>query len=167
MPKRHLYTCVSFLLLGLFYNVSLKGLFKKNVVLFIIVLFEIYFVVNSLFIRGINEYPGIARSISILILVLFSVLFFYKVMIEAELTKLSKEPMIWINTAIMIYFSGNLFFNILFDLIFDYSKEFGVLVFYYFRILNVLFYSLIAIGFWKVEPLKRNKKSRQISSGLL
>jgi hypothetical protein len=166
MPKRHLYTFVSFLLLGLFYNSMLRGFFRKNWILRIVVLFEVYFLINSFFIRGIYEYPGLARSISIFILVLFSIVYFYKTMVEAKLKSLSKEPLVWFNTAILIYYSGSLFFNILFDLIFDYSKEFGNLTFFYFRILNVLFYSLLAIGFWKIKPLKRNKKRRELSSNL-
>ena len=112
MPKRHLYTFVSFLLLGLFYNSVLKGFFRRNLILCIVTLFEIYFVINSFFIRGIFEYPGFARSLSIIILVLFSILYFHKIMVEGKLKSLSREPLIWINTAIPIYFSGSLFFNI-------------------------------------------------------
>lgn len=166
MPKRHLYTFVSFLLLGLFYNSVLKGFFRRNWILFIVTLFEIYFVINSFFIRGIFEYPAFARSLSIIILVLFSILYFYKIMVEAKQAKLSKEPLIWINTAVLIYFSGSLFFNILFNIMFEHTKEFGLLAAHYFRALNFLFYILLFIGFWKVESLKRKKKSRQMSSEL-
>ena len=165
MPQRHLYTFISFLLLGLFYNSVVKDFFKRNWILFIVILFEIYFVINSFFIRGIFEYRGFSRSLSIIILVLFSILYFHKVMVEGKLKSLSREPLIWINTAILLYFSGNLFFNILFDIIFEYSKEFGVLTYFYFNVLNIVFYALLAIGFWKVEPLKRKNKSRQMSSG--
>jgi hypothetical protein len=164
MPQRHLYTFISFLLLGLFYNSVLKGFFKRNWILLIIILFEIYFLINSFFISGIFEYPGFARSISIFILVSFSVIYFYKTMIEAKIKKLFNEPLIWINTGVLLYFSGNLFFNILFDIIFEYSKEFGLITYFYFNVLNIIFYALLAIGFWKIKPLKRKKKSRQISS---
>jgi hypothetical protein len=157
MPKRHLYTFVSFLFLGLFYNCLLKNFFRRNWVISLVIIFEIYFLINSIFIRGIFEYPGLARSMSIFIIVIFSILYFHKIMVEAKVLRLFEEPLIWINTAMLIYFSGNLFFNILFDLIFEYSKEFGQLTFFYFKILNFLFYTLIAIGFWKIKPSTKRK----------
>lgn len=151
MPKRHLYTFISFLFLGLFYNSLFRGFFRNNWILIIVILFEVYFLINSFFIQSIYEYPGLDRSISILIVVLFSILYFYKTMVETKITDLFNEPLIWINTAILIYYSGNLFFNILFKIIFEYSLEFGKLTFLYLKILNAIFYILITVGFLKVK----------------
>jgi hypothetical protein len=67
---------------------------------------------------------------------------------------LADEPFIWINTAILIYYTGTLFFYILFNLILEYSREFSKITVYYFSILNALFYILIAIGFLKAGKTK-------------
>ncbi len=72
-------------------------------------------------------------------------------MVDAKIGQLSKESLIWINTGILIYYSGNLFYYILFNLFLDYSHEFLKSIGIYVISLNALFYILIAIGFWKVK----------------
>lgn len=145
----HLYVPLEFLLLGFTYLYALRGYFNNKFLLVIIVGFEFYCLINPIFFQNINEYTH-ARSISSLLLILLSILYFHKVVIEAKIESLSKEPMIWINTAVLIYFSGNLFYNVLFSFILDYSREFSKMTTYYFVVLTAFFYLLIAIGFWKV-----------------
>lgn len=145
----HLYVPLEFLLLGFTYLYALRGYFNTKFLLVIIVGFEFYCLINPIFFQNINEYTH-ARSISSLLLILLSILYFHKVVIEAKIESLSKEPMIWINTAVLIYFSGNLFYNVLFSFILDYSREFSKMTTYYFVVLTAFFYLLIAIGFWKV-----------------
>lgn len=144
----HIYVPIEFLLISLIYFYALKGYFNKKIILAIIISFEFYCFLNPIFFQNLNEYSH-ARAISSLLLIFFSILFFHKVVVEAKVKRLSKEPMIWVNTAVLIYFSGNLFFNALFSLILEYSREFSKLTTYYFVILTTLFYLLIAIGFWK------------------
>jgi hypothetical protein len=129
-----------------------------------VVLYELYFLINSFFIRGIFEYPAMARAISIIIIVLFSILYFYKTMVEAKISSLFDEPQIWINAAILIYFSGNLFFHILFNVIFENSPEFGKLTFFYLRILNAIFYVLIAVGFYLCKSDNRSESIGKMES---
>lgn len=150
----HLYVPVEFLLIAIMYFYALKRHFNKKVLLLIIIGFEVYCIINPLFIQGLREYT-FARSISSLILILFSILYFNTIMVEARVKKLSQEPMIWINVAVLIYFSGNFFFNILFSPILDYSREFSKITADAFIVMNALFYLLIAIGFWKAGKQKK------------
>ncbi|WP_163323045.1 hypothetical protein [Draconibacterium mangrovi] len=72
-------------------------------------------------------------------------------MTEARILNLWKEPLIFLNLAVLIYYAGNLFYSLLFNLILDYSREFAKITNYYFVGLNTLFYILVAIGFWKSD----------------
>lgn len=149
LPVTHFYLMIEFLLLGLFYTHVLQDILRKRVILTIIVLFEVYCLINTLFLQSLFEYPSFPQSVSKLLLVGFSILFFYKVMIEASVPNLWKEPLIYINIAILVYYSGNLFYSLLFNLILEYSREFSKITVHYFAGLMTLFYILIAIGFWK------------------
>ena len=142
---------VEFFIIGLFYSGVLKGLLSKRIIIAIIVLFELYSVVNALFLQSIFEYPAFPFAISTIFIVGFSILFFYKIMTEVRVLNLWKEPLIYINLAVLIYFSGNLFYSLLFNLILDYSREFSKITVQYFAVLNTLFYILNAIGFWKAD----------------
>jgi len=154
MAQRYLYNFITFLLLGMLYDYFLKDFFRKRWILIVVLVYEIFYIINALFIQDINEYPALANSLGAIIIVLFAILYFYKIMNEARILKLSSEPMVWINTSILIYYSGILFFYVLFNLMYKHSPEFGKLTFVYFNIQNTLLYILIAIGFWKVNSAK-------------
>ncbi len=151
MPFSHLYLMFEFFILGLFYSEVLKGILRKRVIITIIVLFELYSVVNTLFLQSVYQYPALPLSISKIFIVAFSILFFYKIMTEARILNLWKEPLIYVNLAVLIYYSGNLFYSLLFNLILDYSREFAKVTNYYVAGLNTIFYILVAIGFWKSD----------------
>lgn len=149
----HIYVPIEFLLIALAYYSALKSHVNKAFLLILVIVFELFCVVNPIFMQELHEYSS-ARAISSVLLILFSILYYHKVMVESKVRALSTEPMIWINTAVLVYFAGNLFFNLLFSLILEYSREFSKLTTYYFVILVALFYLLIAIGFWKAGRQK-------------
>lgn len=155
MVKRHIYSFVSFGLLGIFYFHLLRGFIKANWIIAAIVVYELYYLAHTLIFSNISVYPGIQRSVGTIVHMIFAVAYFYKLMIEAKVRRLSREPMVWINVSVLLYYSGNLFFYVLFNMLFEYSRAFNKLTFIYFAILNSIFYCLIAIGFWQVKPKKR------------
>lgn len=155
MPSKHLYLMVSFLLMALFYIKILRSIISRRTGIGIILLFEIYCILNLIFVQTIWQYPAMPNTIGKLVLITFSILLFYKIMLDAEIKSLWKEPLVFINIAVLIYYSGNLFFSLLFQYILEYSREFSKLTVVYFSLLNALFYILIAIGFWKAG--KQNK----------
>jgi len=144
----HLYFPLEFLFLSLLYLKELGKFYKTNWMKVVIVLFMTYCVVNSLFIQKFVGYSQV-RSFSSIIFVIYSILYYYRVMTEAKIIKLSDEPMVWINTAVLLYFAGSLFNAVLFRLTLEYSMEFARHITNFYGVLNVIFYLLIAIGFWK------------------
>ncbi|MCG6187020.1 hypothetical protein [Maribellus maritimus] len=154
MPVLHLYGAVSLGLLFTFYFYVLRGLIDKRIYLILSFVFIVYWVVNSLFIQSIYEYPSLPSSLGDILIILLSIMYFYKVMMEAKIVKLADEPLIWINTAILIYYTGNLFFYILFNNILAVSREFSKITVYYYSALMALFYILIAVGFLKAGKRK-------------
>lgn len=154
MPQGNLYYIIEFLLLGIFYMIILSNKVSKKLFLLIIILFEIYSIFNVLYIQNIWEYPSIPQTISKLVFIICTLLFFHNTMLEAKIKNLWSEPLIFINVAVLIYYSGNLFFSLLFQYILEYSNEFSKLTVQYFSILNALFYVLIAIGFYKAGKQK-------------
>nr|WP_319502094.1 hypothetical protein [uncultured Draconibacterium sp.] len=151
LPITHLYLLAEFLILGLFYSHILKDILQKRVIITLVVLFVVYCIINTLFLQSIFTYAAFPHALSKILLVGFSILFFYKVMIDASIPNLWKEPLVYINLAVLIYYSGSLFYSLLFNVILDYSREFAKVTNYYFAALNTLFYILVAIGFWKSD----------------
>lgn len=154
MPLGHFYGFVSFLAVGLFYYHVLKGFIKGGLIILVIVIYSVYYAANSIFIQSIYEYPGNTRAIGTIFILLGSILFFAKVMQETKIKNLLSAPLIWINGAFLIYYSANLFFFVLFNLMLEYSREFSKLTVIYLLGFNFLLYLLISIGFIKQRKLK-------------
>lgn len=153
MPEAHIYVPLEFAILVLFYMNYLRGYVNKKYTWFIISGFALLSILNALFFQNINEYPNIPRGIESIIMVVFSVLYFHNVMVEAKIKKLSKEPMIWINTAMLIYFSSDFFFHLSFPVVLANSVEFAKGIIYFFWATNILFYLILAVGFYKQKNL--------------
>jgi hypothetical protein len=153
-PIGHFYFSVAFFIMGMFFLVTLKDFIKPVYILIPIILFEIFSLINVIFIQDLFEFPSLTGSIGAMILFLFSVAFFTKVMTEAKILKLSEEPLIWINTAVLIYYTGNFIFYALLNYAYSYSREFALLTGKFFSYVNLLFYLLITIGFYKVKLKK-------------
>jgi hypothetical protein len=80
-------------------------------------------------------------------------------MVEAKITKLSSEPLVWINSAILIYYAGNFFYHTLFNLRLLASMEIALVAIKLFGILNLILYLIITIGFLIIN--KKPAKQKQ------
>jgi len=157
MPIGHFYFPIAFLILAIFYVQVLKDFIKPVYLYTIIILFETYCLINSLFIQSLFEYTSIEGAVGAMIIFLFSVAWFTKIMVEAKIVKLAREPLVWINSAILIYYTGNFFYHSLYNLRIKASIEVAVLAIKMFSVLNLVFYLIIAVGFLKVKRMKLKK----------
>lgn len=159
-PIGHFYYPASTLILGWFYLQVLRNFVKPVYILAILFIFITYSIINSIFIQGLFEFASLVASIEALIVFLFSVAFFTKVMVEAKITKLVSEPLVWINSALLFYYAGNFFYYSFFNLRLLASKEIALLAIKFFGFLNLVLYLVISIGFLMV-----NKKPVKILQG--
>ena len=146
-PIGHFYFPIAFLILTIFYY-QLLNKFIKPIYFFIVIgVYEVYCIINPIFIQSLFEYSSLVGAIGTLIVFIFSVTFFIKVMTEAKIEKLSREPLIWINTAVLIYYSFNFFYFSLYNLRVIVSIELAKMAAGFFGVFNLLFYSIIILGF--------------------
>lgn len=157
LPIGHFYFPIAIFIAGMFYKQILNDFIKPKYIIGIIILYEIYCIVNPIFIQGLFEYPSITGSIGALIIFLFSVAFFVKVMVDANIVKLSAEPLIWVNTGFLIYYTVGFFYHSLYNLRTTASMEVALFAVKFFTFLNLLFYLIISIAF--LLTVKLNKKN--------
>lgn len=156
MPLGHLYISLSFIFLALFYMCELKGLINKKIIIAIIILYELFCLQNVILFQSHLSYPSIPGAISALLLITFAIFLFANILRESKIRVLSESSLIWINSAVLLYYSGNFFFYTLYNFILSYSNEFLFRTLDFFRILNAIFYILIAIGLWKAGRKKQS-----------
>jgi hypothetical protein len=157
MPGLHFYIMFEFLIWSVFYILILDGFIKKIFLVTGAVIFELFCLVNMTIFQKLTEYP-VTRSIENLLLISLAVLFFTKVMAEAEIQKLVYSPLIWINSVVLFYFAGNFFFNVVFtQFLAENIQMLRTVNTYVFAFFNTIYYFGIMVGFL----LHRKKFSRK------
>lgn len=155
MPLGHLYISISFIFLALFYLHELKSFIDKKIIVAAIIIYELFCLHNVIFFQSHLAFPSIPGAISSLLLITFAIFLFANIMREGKIQVLTDSSLIWINSAVILYYSGNFFYYTLFNLILNYSREFLDRTFIFFAILNSIFYIFIAIGLWKAGQQKQ------------
>ena len=156
MPIGHFYFPIAISILGFYYIQVLKGYIKPLWIITILSVYIIYCITNVIFIQGLFQYPSITGSLGALILFLFSVAFFTKVMAEAKIDKLSSNPYIWINSGILFYYSIGFFNHSLYHLRFKVSIDLVYFAANTYSLVNQFFYIIIITGFILAAREKRN-----------
>jgi|GEM_PF-2293077 len=148
----HFYVMIEFFLWAVFYWLLMKSFINRNLYWSVVVLFELYCILNTVFIQELSEYAQ-TRSVEGILLVLLPIAAFYKTMIESKIDKLIKDPIIWINTAVLLYFSSSIFFHSLFNVFLNNNIEFLKISGYLFIGANTVFYLLLSVSFY-LQKLK-------------
>jgi hypothetical protein len=149
MPLGHFYIAVSFIFAGLFYAHELHGFIHKRIIYTALIIYELFCLHNVIFFQSHLSFPSIPGAVSALLVVLFSILLFTKIMIEGKIKVLTRSPVVWVNTAMLVYFTGSFFYNILYNISLNYSVEFSLITIKFSSIFMAVFYLLISVGFWK------------------
>lgn len=148
LPVLHLYTILEFNIIALFYFSFFGYFYSRKIIPGLMALFTIFAIFNSLFIQKFTEFNTYARSLESIILVVLSILCFYKILVELNTKNLTKLPIFWINTGFLFYFAGSFVLFILSNVILKENKAFNFMSWGLHSCLLFLLYILIGVGLW-------------------
>jgi hypothetical protein len=151
LPVLHIFTILELLILGYFYLSILKDKKARRVVKYVMVIFPLFCIINLIFFQSIYHFNTNARPVEALIIMACSLAYFAQ--INDEGTEWSINPLNWINTGILLYFSGALFIFSFSNLVVSHiSKRYfaiNTLMWNIHATLVLIMYLLIAKGFSK------------------
>lgn len=147
----HLYTIAEFTCLSLFYRSVLKEYSKVSWINLLIPVFILlaYFDYKE---NGVSELDSLSTTVESVCMVICSLYLFYQVISKLIINKLVASPVFWINSGILLYFSGNL-------LLFAFSNklaESNTMMYFILwttihSFLNIIYNISLSIGFWKAK----------------
>lgn len=114
----------------------------------ITIVFLVFGVANFFLIQGIdqlNSYPRMAIGI---IMIYFSIHYFYQLLQETHPEGIVTLPMFWINTSMLIYFSATFTVHLWTDYLVNVMKDDFIFYWFIHNFFGLLHYSLIWVGFW-------------------
>ena len=96
---------------------------------------------------GFETFNTYARPIGNILFIFFAISYYYKLLKDLKVRYLERNPMFWINTGILIYFSGSLFLFIFSNYILK-NVQLNILFWAIHAGLNIFIHIFYAIGLW-------------------
>jgi hypothetical protein len=114
LPMIHLFIVISILFFtAIYYNAFIRVAVKRTILIvgaaaLLIVIF------NAIFIEGIWDYPSISNTVLSVLVIIFSLAYFYQLLNRQEFIHIEKQGLFWINAGVLFYYSINIFLFMLF-----------------------------------------------------
>jgi len=103
----------------------------------------------DLYLNGLNSMDNLSLTTESVLLMLYSLIAFFHLIQNPVYPNILKAPLFWFNTAILLYFSGNLFLFVFSNYLQSHYAKVSPALWGIHSLLNIVFYFLIRLGFWK------------------
>ncbi len=151
LPLYHFYTVIEFLLIINIFMTALSGVFSKLFFLIVSIVFIVFAIVNTLFFQDLYTFNSNATSVLGILVIFFALSYFYALLKEMKYNALETNPMFWISSGFLIYFSSNLILFYINNSLFKGSTEASYLVWGLHAIINIVLTIFYTIAIW-VKP---------------
>lgn len=146
LPLLHIYTICEFIMISWFYSIVLRGYLPSKVLAWIAVIFTVFALLNSIFLQSWYTFNTIPRSIEGLLVILLSLVCYYRMLSEMKIRKMERSPIFWINTGFLFYFSGALFLFMLSNYILPLNHQLNIFIWTIHACFSIMLYLFIFLG---------------------
>jgi hypothetical protein len=132
----------------LFYKAKINSRQIGKVLNYVIILFLVFGLLNLFFIQkpfAINSYT---KSVGTITMIVVSITYFYLLIKELPTESITKLPMFWINTAVLIYYSGTFFQHLAADYLVTVLKDNLINAWTLHNFLGIIHYLMLSFGLW-------------------
>jgi hypothetical protein len=135
---------------AIFYKKAFGDAISIKLVSIIILSFVVLCVINALYFQSIYTYNSYTRSLEAIFIMAFAIAYFFRTLEKPDVSIKEKESILWINAALLIYFSGALVLFIVSNMV---SKDvaLGTKLWNINATLVLIMYILFATGLWKAR----------------
>ncbi|MFN0216172.1 MAG: hypothetical protein ACKVT2_18085 [Saprospiraceae bacterium] len=144
----HLYTPLEFACIIWFYSIVLAGYIKKTWFLLLGLVFLVLSGFNSMFIQAIDSFNTYARSLEGFLTILLCLTWCYQTLVEMKIRQLEKDPVFWVNTGFLLYFSGTVLLFAFSNYIVDLNRALNLYIWAFHALFSILLYLFITVGLW-------------------
>ncbi|OEK00276.1 hypothetical protein BFP97_01550 [Roseivirga sp. 4D4] len=151
----HLFVPCTFLVVLRIYKRVFEEVITRRVFNAISIGFLLFAVLNSLFIQPLDVFNSNTITVSSVLYILLSITYFHQLLRGTALLALERTPMFWLNTGVLIYYSGTLLLYVMVNYVAGLGETAKVSISLW--ALNILFNIILnvfyALALW-VSPQK-------------
>ncbi len=115
LPVIHLFVVISILFFtAIYYHAFFRPAYKRTIVVVFSALALFIVLINMFLNEGIWDYPSVSNTVLSVLLIIFSLAYFYQLLNRQEFIHIEKQGLFWINAGVLFYYSINIFLFMLF-----------------------------------------------------
>ena len=157
MYLKHALSHFEISIFSLYFYFLFEKVFFKRLVLGLFVGYLIFTVYDTLYFEPMSVYPSNIGFVYSLMVILYSLLFFYEIYEKGEVLYIERHPHFWVNSSILLYYAGTLFLGLFSNyLMYRIPKEKFIYLEHIFSIMTIVFNVLVCIGL-SIEAYQRRK----------
>lgn len=132
----------------LFYRTQFKSKQIRSVLTVLVITFVALALINLFFIQGLQQVNSYTFSFRCFAFVVIALAYFNSLIRDLPTEAITKLPMFWINTGVLIFFAGTMFQFLLSDYMINVLKGNIVNTWTIKNFIGIAYYLIIAIGLW-------------------
>lgn len=146
----NVYVIIETILISGFYYLVIQNKIQSLFCISLAIIFSIYAIIQ-LVLNPSKTLDTIFLTTESVIVISFSIMTFHNLIKDAKFNNILSLPIFWINSAFLLFFSGNLFLHLFSQFLQEYAQKAFYELWGFHSILNIILYVLISIGFWKTR----------------
>ncbi len=147
----HYYTPLEFACICWLYSHVLKDFVRTSAFWVLGLGFACLSALNSLFLQDIDTFNTYARSLEGILVILLCLIWFFRTLTELKIKRLEQDPVFWVNTGFLLYFSGNVLLFAFSNYIIHINRALNLYIWAFHALFSILLYFFITIGLWKAK----------------
>jgi hypothetical protein len=151
LPLLHIYTMVEFAFIAVYFYLVHDGFMRKGMLITLICLFVALGILNASLYTGWYRFNTLPRSVESFIVIALCISSYYRMLTQLKANRIYKDPVFWINTGFLIYFSGALFLFMMSNYILPLNHRLNILVWTIHALFSDLLYLFLFLGLWNIR----------------
>lgn len=147
MYLKHTLSHVEIILFSLYYYFIFEKLLFRKLVVILFVGYVIFSVLDTIFYEPFSIYPSNIGFVYSLMIIFYSLLFFFEIYEKGEILYIERHPHFWINSAFLLYYSGTLLLGLFSNfLMYRIPRDNYIFLNSFFSVMTIVFNVLVCIG---------------------
>lgn len=151
----HCYTVIEFAFLT-YYFCGYYSFHLRKWSLFTSVAFAGFVIVEVFLFNDPYQMNWVPRTIESIIMILMALFTYGFILKNSTDTDVWKQPLFWINSAVLLYFSSNLLLFYFSSYVASLSHSLNISIWLFHVLFMTLYYFLISIGLWKTPQIQHS-----------
>ncbi len=123
LPGLHIYTIIEFTFYMLFYYQLFRSGRARLLIKVLVISFVLFAILFAFVFTDLWHFNTLSRSIEAFVLTFFGLAFFYYTLKGENTLRLEKHPYFWLNSGLLLYFMGNIFLFMVYNILLNETKE--------------------------------------------